>query len=380
MKLGSEILLEKYIDLLRGKRVGVLAHQASVDSSGRHIVDRLLEGAKSGSWQVTALFGPEHGIYGKAEDMEAVENARLKSGSPIYSLYGENFASLSPTIEQLDKIDVMVIDLQDIGSRYYTYAGTMALCVRACEAAGKLVIVCDRPNPINGIDIEDGGVEPEFRSFVGMFDIPVRHGMTIGEIAGKFCDTSTKVIPLQGWKREQFWDETGLKWINPSPNMRSLSAALLYPGMCLLEGTNVSEGRGTHTPFETCGAPWIDGAELVHKLRSMKLVGIDFEPVTFTPTSRKFAGTECEGINFIITDRRKFKPYLTGLALIHTIAMLYQKDFQWNREPYEFVTDIPAIDLLTGNRLFRKYVTKRLPLEKILEELQATANISRRST
>jgi uncharacterized protein YbbC (DUF1343 family) len=174
---------------------------------------------------------------------------------------------------------------------------------------------------------------------------------------------------MQGWDREWFWDQTGLKWINPSPNMRSLLSALLYPGMCLLEGTNVSEGRGTHTPFEVCGAPWIDGEELAKDLRGLKLKGIDFDPAVFTPTSRKFEGKRCEGVQFIVTDRKTFKPYLTGLSLIHTIAKLYRKNFKWRREPYEFVTDIAAIDLLTGNGKFRKFVDKGLPLEKVLEEL-----------
>ncbi|OGQ48181.1 MAG: hypothetical protein A3I09_01715 [Deltaproteobacteria bacterium RIFCSPLOWO2_02_FULL_47_10] len=382
VKTGSEILLSEYAHLLEGRRVGVLAHAASVDSEGRHIADRLMQEAESGGWKVAALFGPEHGLQGAAQDMEPVGHAQLanprsqipnpkqasnpKSQIPIYSLYGNSFASLSPTPEMLKDIDVLVVDLQDIGSRYYTYANTMALCIRACSAAGKEVIVCDRPNPINGVDKEGGTVDPEFRSFVGMFPVPVRHGMTIGEIAKQFCSGGLHIIPTQGWNRGHFWDETGLKWINPSPNMRSLTAALLYPGMCLMEGTNISEGRGTRTPFETIGAPWVDGEELAKKLRSLKLAGIDCDPVVFTPTARKFENDRCEGIQFIITDRRKFRPYLTGLALIHTISSLYRKHFKWRREPYEFVDDIPAIDLLTGNSRFRKLIDKGKPLEEIM--------------
>jgi uncharacterized protein YbbC (DUF1343 family) len=202
--------------------------------------------------------------------------------------------------------------------------------------------------------------------------------MTIGEYARlvfnyDLLDTNgtTKeedflnIVPMTGWRREHFWDETGLKWTNPSPNMRSVSAALLYPGMCLLEATNISEGRGTHTPFEVCGAPWINGLELARELRAHKLKGIDFEPTVFTPTTRKFEGERCEGVQFTITDRHAFRPYHAGLVLIYTIASLYKKDFHWRRDPYEFVSDIPAIDLLTGGSYYRKIVDKKLPLSEL---------------
>ncbi len=395
MKLGNENLLAKHFELLKGKRVGILCHAASLDSQGRHIIDLLIGGEKDGGFKVTALFAPEHGLDGIAQDMEPVghnpnfkQNPKSKFQNskhdqiPVYSLYGETFASLSPTPEMLKDIDVLVVDLQDIGARYYTYVNTMALCMRVCFALKKEVVVCDRPNPINGVDAEGGIVEPELRSFVGMFPIPVRHAMTIGELA-KFVQNTNPpsppfikggtgglhIVPMTGWNREHFWDETGLKWVNPSPNMRSISAALLYPGMCLLEATNISEGRGTRSPFETCGSPWIDGLELVKAMRALKLKGVDFDEAVFTPTARKFDGERCEGAQFMITDRRAFKPYKAGLALIHTIAMLYPKDFKWRREPYEFVSDIPAIDLLTGNRMFRKLVDKRKPLEEVLKGL-----------
>lgn len=394
MKLGNENLLAKHQGLLKGKRVGVLCHAASIDSSGRHIIDLLIGGEKDGGWKVTALFAPEHGLDGVAQDMEPVGHGKLENGKlqnpnvkqspkskcqnskqqiPVYSLYGNTFASLSPTPEMLQDIDLLVVDLQDIGARYYTYANTMALCMRVCFALKKEVVVCDRPNPINGVDAEGGIVEPELRSFVGMYPIKNRHAMTIGELAAfmarhDLLDSGLlHVVPMTGWRREQFWDETGLKWMNPSPNMRSISAALLYPGMCLLEATNISEGRGTRTPFEVCGAPWIEGLELVKAMRALKLKGIDFDEAVFTPTTRKFEGARCEGVQFIITDRRAFKPYKMGLALIHTVAMLYPKDFKWRREPYEFVSDIPAIDLLTGSRMFRKLVDKKKPLEEVLK-------------
>lgn len=379
MKLGCEILLTEGKGLLKGMRVGVLAHAGSIDSKGKHLVDRLVNEGADGGWKVTALFAPEHGLYGKAQDMETVKSAKFKVRStelPIHSLYGDTFASLSPTPEMIKDIDVMVIDLQDIGSRYYTYAATMALAMRMCLAKGVKVVVCDRPNPINGVDTEGPVIEPEFRSFVGMFPLRVRHGLTIGEIAQYEFDNEPKaekyakeglfnVVKMEGWQREWYLDQTGLKWTNPSPNMRSLSAALLYPGMCLLEGTNISEGRGTHTPFETIGAPWMDGEELVKKMRSLKLKGVDFDSTVFTPTSRKFEGERCEGLQFVITDRSSFRPYLTGLALIHVVSTLYPRHFKWRKEPYEFVDDIPAIDLLTGNAQFRKLIDKKKPFEDI---------------
>lgn len=374
MKLGNENLLIKYSDLLEGKKIGILAHAASVDSEGTHIIDKLVKGERTGNYKVTAVFGPEHGLEGRAQDLEPVSGGKLKVQGktlPVFSLYGKTFSSLSPTPDMIRNIDLLLVDLQDIGSRYYTYAATMAFCMRVCQAVGVEVVVCDRPNPINGIDVEGRVVDPKFRSFVGMFPIPVRHGKTIGELARLINDNDKpkrdllKVIPMTGWEREWYFDKTGLKWVNPSPNIRSLTAAILYPGMCLLEGTNISEGRGTHTPFEICGAPWMDGEELLKEMRSLKLKGVDYERTVFTPTSRKFKGERCEGLQFIITDRSLFKPYLTGLALIYTVAMMYPKDFKWRREPYEFVTDIPAIDLLTGDGTFRKLVDKKRPFEDI---------------
>lgn len=385
MKLGNETLLAKHRSLLAGKKLGILAHAASRDSEGRHIIDLLVAGEKDGNWKVAGLFAPEHGLDSTAQDMEPVRHTNHKQKIPVHSLYGDSFVSLSPTPEMLKGIDTLIIDLQDIGARYYTYANTMALASRTCASLGLDVIVCDRPNPINGITTEGPTVDPEFRSFVGMFPLPVRHAMTIGELARfyqkndlldevaskkqKIKHDFLTVIPMSGWNREWFFDETGLKWINPSPNIRSLAAALLYPGMCLLEGTNVSEGRGTHTPFEVCGAPWIEGEELARKMRSLKLAGIDFEATVFTPVARKFEGERCEGVEFTITDRHEFKPYLTGLALIHTLATSYRKDFKWRREPYEFVSDIPAIDLLTGNGKFRKFVGKNLSFEETLKKI-----------
>lgn len=351
IRLGIDNLLHAP-ELLRRKRIGAVLHQASRSADGRPTQDLLAP------FNITALFGPEHGLATSAQDMEGVAHAHDTTRNlPVYSLYGDSFESLRPTREMCDGIDVFVIDLQDIGSRYYTYIYTMALCMEAARDFGKSVIVCDRPNPINGVDIEGPIIEEGFHSFVGMYDLPVRHGMTIGELARYFneacgIDCDLKVIPMTGWNRKMYWDDTGLEWVNPSPNMRSLNAALLYPGMCLLEGTNVSEGRGTETPFEVCGAPWIDGPDLAAVMEKLHLPGIRFSPVAFTPTRQKFAEEHCQGVQFAIMDRSVFKPYATGLALVCAVST--HPKFHWRTERYEFVDTIPAIDLLTGNAGLRE--------------------------
>ncbi|PIR20736.1 MAG: hypothetical protein COV45_04055 [Deltaproteobacteria bacterium CG11_big_fil_rev_8_21_14_0_20_47_16] len=341
-------------ELFDGKRIGAVLHQASVLSDGTPTVDALAP------YNLTTLFGPEHGITTVAQDMEGVgHNEDAARNIPIYSLYGDSFASLKPQADMCNNMDVFIIDLQDIGSRYYTYIYTMAFCMQTAAATGKPVIVCDRPNPINGTTIEGGLIDKGFHSFVGLYPLPVRHAMTIGELARYFNDTcgidcDLKVIPMTGWKRDMLWNQTGLSWINPSPNMRSLNAALLYPGMCLLEGTNVSEGRGTATPFELCGAPWIDSEKLAKQMSDLKLPGIEFTPTEFTPTFQKHTARICHGIKFTITNQTTLRPYETGVALIAALAT--HKGFAWRTERYEFVDDIPAIDLLTGSSRIRKAI------------------------
>ena len=229
----------------------------------------------------------------------------------------------------LKDIDVLVVDLQDIGSRYYTYANTMALCIRACSAAGKEVIVCDRPNPINGVDKEGGTVDPEFRSFVGMFPVPVRHGMTIGEIAKQFCSGGLHIIPTQGWNRGHFWDETGLKWINPSPNMRSLTAALLYPGLALFEATNLSVGRGTPLSFRAIGAPWLNAEALARCMARRDLPGVTLRVETFTPAVGPHAGQSCVGLAIEVTQPASVRPVGLGLALLGAVAAQHRDRFAW---------------------------------------------------
>lgn len=361
MKLGLENLVQNRLDLLKGKRVGLLSHQASVDSSGAHASD-ILKGAGA---NITALFGPEHGIKGSAQDMESVSSDET-SPLPTFSLYGDSFESLSPTKAMLENIDVLVVDLQDVGSRYYTYVWTTALCMKACAEAGKKVIVCDRPNPIGGTYTEGMLQRKGYESFVGLYHLPVRHGMTIGEISKYVNDAYSlgcdlEVVEMDGWSRETLWPDTGLEWVNPSPNMRSFEAALLYPGMCLIEGTNLSEGRGTDTPFELIGAPFIDAQELIEAFNTLKLYGIEAQHASFMPTMQKHVGKTCQGIKWKITKVDKFKPYYTGLAVVWLINQLYKdKGFKWRTERYEFVDDKPAIDILTGSDFFRTHIDGEL--------------------
>ena len=369
MQLGIENLIQNNLSLIEGKRIGLLAHPASVDSKGTHTLDLL----KNAGAQITTLFGPEHGVKGLAQDMEAI-TSDAEGNLPTYSLYGNSFESLSPSRDVLENIDVLVVDLQDIGSRYYTYIWTTALCMKACAAVGKKVIVCDRPNPLGGSVVEGMPQKEGFESFVGLYQLPVRHGMTIGEIMRYVNDMysigcNLDVIPMEGWSRDTLWPDLGLKWINPSPNMRSFEAALLYPGMCLIEGTNLSEGRGTDTPFEIIGAPFINAEKLVEAFATLELPGIIAEPASFMPTMQKHPSKTCQGIKWRITDIQKFKPYQTGLAIIWIINQLYKdKGFEWRTERYEFVDDIPAIDLLTGSDYFRAHIDGEL------DEITALAN------
>lgn len=362
MRLGVDILLDERRELLAGKRIGILAHAASVRADGRHTVDRLV---RSNIGTVAALFGPEHGIATRAQDMEAVPSQiDAASGIPVHSLYGATLDSLKPTREMLSGIDLLVVDLQDIGSRYYTYVWTACLCAEACAEVGKKIVVCDRPNPIGGILVEGGEIEAGFESFVGLHSLPVRHGMTIGEIVQFVNDrqgmgVDLEIVRMDGWRREMAWPATALPWVNPSPNMRSYTAAFLYPGMCLIEGTNFSEGRGTDTPFEIVGAPYIDSDELIDAFGALGLPGVHAAPTAFIPTRQKWMGKMCHGVRWVVEDARVFRPYLTGLAFVWLLKKMYGgRGFEWRLAPYEFVTNRPAIDLLTGSARFREGIDR----------------------
>ena len=336
---------------LRGARVGALLHPASVSSKLEH-ASRVLERYNDNLFRLVAFFGPQHGFLGQTQDnmmeWKSYEHPRLRI--PVYSLYAEH---REPTAEMLQDLDVLLFDLQDIGARYYTFIWTMHLCMRACEKNGVATVVLDRPNPINGISVEGPLLDPHYRSFVGLHLIPVRHGKTIGELAQQFRDEAfpkckLSILPMKNWEREMWFDHTGLPWVMPSPNMPTLDTATVYPGMCLLEGTNISEGRGTTRPFEIFGAPFIDPEKLSSELNALNLPGVFFRENYFQPTFHKFAGEVCGGMQIHVTDRDEFRPFLTGVEIIKRIRKIYGKEFQWRQPPYEYEWKRLPIEILIG--------------------------------
>lgn len=366
MQTGLDRLLRSYRKLIQGKRIALLAHPASMNKNLQHALEVLRE---EPSAKLVALFGPEHGIYGQAQDMESVGSTQFE-GIPVYSLYGKDEASLKPTRDSLANVEVLVCDLQDVGSRYYTFIYTIAFCMEVAKSTGTKIVVLDRPNPINGHQIEGNLVAPEFRSFVGWFPLAVRHGMTVGELAGMFrhefgLDCDLTVVPMKGWHRRRYQDEMETPWIFPSPNMPTVDTAVVYPGMCLVEGTELSEGRGTTRPFEIFGAPYIDPETLVKRLREFRLPGVRFRPLYFKPGFQKHAGQTCGGAQIHVTRRRAFKSLLTGVAVLKAAHDLYPKEFQYRHRAYEFVDKIPAIDLLAGNAKLREHIDRGVSLKDI---------------
>jgi uncharacterized protein YbbC (DUF1343 family) len=340
-----------FAGLPRGARVGLLAHAASIDRRGRHAAERI---ARATPLRLRRLFAPEHGIEGEAQDMEPVGDTNApEHGLRVISLYGDDEASLRPTREHLEGLDAVVCDLQDVGSRYYTFVYTISYVMEAAGEAGIPVVVLDRPNPIGGTRVEGPVLEPALASFVGRYPIPVRHGMTPGELATLFRDAfgvrcDLRVVPLAGWSREAEFDATGLPWVPPSPNMPTLGTARVYPGGCLIEGTNLSEGRGTTTPFELVGAPWLDARALAAAPELAALDGVAFRAAGFRPMFQKHAGRACGGVQVLVTDAETFRPFETFLAVIAAARRLDAEAFDWRREPYEFETERLAIDLLLG--------------------------------
>jgi uncharacterized protein YbbC (DUF1343 family) len=340
VRTGLDVLRDSNWELLRGRRVGLVCHPASIDSHLRHASALL---AHADGVELVALFGPEHGFTGVAQDLVSVGHI-LTGHQRVYSLYGETVESLRPSAKQLDGIDTLVIDLQDVGSRYYTFQATMLYCLEAAAQHGLAVIVLDRPNPLGGVAVEGPTLQPEYESFVGPHPIPIRHGMTIGELALLYraernLNVSLEVVPCDGWQRDMLFEETGLPWVLPSPNMPTVDTALVYPGQCLLEGTNLSEGRGTTRPFELCGAPWINSDELAERLEEAQLPGVRFRAACFRPTFHKSAGQDCGGVQLHVTDRWEFQPVRTGLAVLSALRDLSGTQFAWRSEPYEFVDD-----------------------------------------
>jgi uncharacterized protein YbbC (DUF1343 family) len=338
---------------------------------------------------IGALLGPEHGVRGEAQDMIAVSDGGAegtidrKTGAPVYSLYGDTYDSLTPTPEMLKGLDAIVFDMQDVGARYYTFYATMVLAMGAAKKAAIPFVVLDRPNPLGGEMIEGGLQDPGYLSFVGLFPMPVRHGLTVGEIAeyanrelGINCDLA--VIPMHGWKRSMLWEETGLPFIPPSPNMPTPDTARVYPGLCLVEGTNLSEARGTTRPFEQNGAPFLDPEKLAARLNGQKLAGVYFRPCYYRPTFHKFAQQDCGAVFIHVTDARTFQPYRAGLAFIEAAQDLARDRFKWRTEKYEFVDTIPAFDLLTGTPKVREAFDRGESIEPLWEKWHAEEDEFRR--
>jgi uncharacterized protein YbbC (DUF1343 family) len=362
--LGSSRLLSS--GRLRGQRVGIVSNPASVDGSFTHIVDALLQ---SQDVTLAAIFGPQHGFRSDVQDnmIETPHGCDEARRIPVHSLYSE---TREPTAAMLRGLDVLVIDLQDIGARIYTYIYTMANCLRACARHGVPVIVCDRPNPIGGDAVEGPMLAPGWESFVGQFPIPMRHGMTIGELSRFFNDqfginAALEVVEMEGWSRRQYGDETGLPWVMPSPNIPTLDSAIVYPGTVLFEGTLASEGRGTTRPFELVGAPWVQAERLAAAMNDRGLPGVHFRAAVFEPTFQKHAKTRCGGCQIHVTDRRVFRPVLTGVALIEAVRAAGPQAFGWRPPPYEYEHDKDPIAILAGSPALRTAIDEGAAAETI---------------
>ncbi len=363
---GDDEVLRK----LRGRRVGLCAHPASVDTQLRH-ARFVLEAA---GVSVCALFGPEHGYGGEAQDMIAVGDASRTEDVPVHSLYGASPEDLSPRPSLLKGLDAIVVDLQDVGSRYYTFVWTAVLVLRAAARAGIETFVLDRPNPLGGVVVEGGAQRAGYQSFVGLRDVAVRHGMTIGELCVMaqreegIEPAALHVVSMLGYQREMLFEDTGLPWVLPSPNMPTLDTALVYPGGCLLEGTNLSEGRGSTRPFEIFGAPFLDAAAIAARVTAADggIPGAVLRPLTFSPTFHKHARERCFGLQVHVTDRRALRSYALYLRLIAAAFRAHPSQARFRTETYEFVSDRPAIDLLTGGPEFRRVVETGGDLDDLL--------------
>ena len=366
VKLGLEKSLDEEINLLKNKRIGLICNQASVNHQYQHCADLFFENPDI---DLVSLFGPQHGIRGDVQDnmIETLHTLDKKTGLPIFSLYSE---TREPTAEMLSRIDTIVFDLQDVGCRVYTFIYTMANAMRACANSGKEFIVLDRPNPIGGEIIEGNTLEKGNESFVGQFQIPMRHGLTVGELAQLFneefhinCDL--KVVTMDDWKRNLYSDETDAPWVMPSPNMPTVETAVVFPATVYFEGTQVSEGRGTTKPFEIIGAPYIVAKDYQEALAKLELKGVIFREINFLPTFQKYKDEVCGGVFLHITDRKQFKPVITGIALIKTLYELYREEFKWKNPPYEYVYDRNPFDVIAGTTTTREQIENGLNLEKI---------------
>jgi len=366
--LGLEVLLRDRTHLLTGSRVGLICHPASVDHNFHHAADLF---SRHTGIQLTALFGPQHGIRGETQDnmieWEGFRDAR--TGVMAHSLYGE---VRQPTPEMLSEVDVLVFDVQDVGTRVYTFIYTMALAMRAARELGKRVVVCDRPNPIGGVGIEGSLLELGQESFVGMYPIPMRHGMTVAELALMFNEEfgigcELEIVPMTGYKREFWFDDTDARWVIPSPNMPTVETATVYPGTVFVEGTKFSEGRGTTRPFEINGAPYADAYQFAGHLNHLQLPGVHFRPHSFKPTFQKHVTQLCHGVQIHVTDRDAFKPVIAGIALIKAMHDLYPNDFKWQTPPYEYVYDRLPFDVIAGTTKLREQIEGGISVVEIAD-------------
>jgi uncharacterized protein YbbC (DUF1343 family) len=381
ISLGSERLLAS--DRLDGLRVGVVCNPASVDHALGHIADRLMARPRT---ELAAIFGPQHGFRSDVQEnmIETGHGVDRRRRVPVYSLYSE---TREPTASMLRGLDALVIDLQDVGTRIYTYIYTMAYCLRAARAAGLRVIVCDRPNPIGGLQVEGPMLSPGFESFVGLFPIPMRHGLTIGELARCFNEhhgigADLEVVAMEGWTRDLYHDDARAPWVMPSPNIPTLDSAIVYPGTVLFEGTNVSEGRGTTRPFELVGAPWIGDESFAETLNRRQLPGVFFRPALFEPTFHKHAKTACGGCQIHVTDRRAFQPVVTGVLLTEAFRAADRESFRWREPPYEYEHEKLPFDILAGTPATREQIEAGVKAEEIarswIDEVDAFETVRRR--
>jgi len=362
---GLDVLLGRLRTLLGGQSVGLLCHPASVTADLTPAAEALM---RVKDMNLRRLFAPEHGITGAAQDLVLVGHEKDPlTGLPVMSLYGRR---LDPDPRVLEGLDALIVDLQDVGARYYTYNWTMALAMKAAARANLPVIVLDRPNPLGGERLEGNWPEAGWSSFVGLYPLPIRHGMTMGELAGYLndrhelgCDLT--VVPMLGWRRGMAWEDTGLPWVAPSPNMPTPDTARVYPGGCLVEGTNLSEGRGTTRPFEWIGAPYLDGPRLARALERRGLPGVRFRPVGFEPAFHKWKSQRCGGVQIHVTDAARFKPFAAYLALIAEARRQAPRHFRWRRPPYEFERVRLPMDLLCGGPGIRRAIERGVSLARL---------------
>jgi uncharacterized protein YbbC (DUF1343 family) len=383
IQTGLENFLDSPPPWILGNRIGLLCNPASVDRNFSHAGELIRRKFPD---RLKALYSPQHGFFAEKQDnmIESNDMVHPSSKIPVFSLYGR---TRIPEKIMLDPIDILIIDLQDVGTRVYTFIYTMSYCLEAAKKYGKKVVILDRPNPVTGCMTEGNLLTLECASFVGRYPIPMRHGLTIGELSllinhDYHIGADLEVIPMQGWKRKMFFQDTGLPWISPSPNLPSPVSAMVYPGQVLWEGTNVSEGRGTTLPFEIFGAPFMNPELLLSTLDKNKLPGIILRPVVFEPTSNKWKGSACKGLQIHVTNPYEFMPYITTLRLLQAVISHHGDRFQWKRPPYEYEFERQPIDLIIGDQAIRRRIENLDDIDQIekswLEDLKTFTEASQR--